>query len=175
MSHQGLFSSNDVYLILPASVQSQSHNWTSIALGYPRRGNILKFVPLPCFWKCSTVHLPRVRIKVGWGEKRESCSAAHLWRGVKRKSHRLYKNCKSRPLVFFLLMKAKSFAAICLPVRNAHEWDSVGATLHVTLYIWASVCPCGVCGALEKGWWFMFLFGGFCLFVNGVLWNWGYA
>lgn len=48
-------------------------------------------------------------------------------------------------------MKAKSFAAICLPVWNAHEWDSVGATVHVTLYIWASVCPCGVCGALGKG------------------------
>ena len=46
------------------------------------------------------------------------------------------KNQETRPLFLFLLMKAESFAAVCLPVWDTRERDAGGATVHVTLCVW---------------------------------------
>lgn len=61
--------------------------------------------------------------------ERESCPAAHLGGRRERVTHNT-KSTKVAP-TFFLLMKAKSFAAVRLPVWDALEWDTVGACVCV--------------------------------------------
>lgn len=92
--------------------------------------------PLTLFLEMHPLYNPpsRSQDRDGWRRRERELLLTY----GKRESHRQYYNQKV-VLSFFLLMKAKSFAAISPPVWNTLEWDTTGATVHVTLYIWVCV------------------------------------